>query len=80
MRNEIHIVLSSSNEFIEHCSTTMVSVLYNLSDEYFAHFYILSYDLTEKNKKKLAQLNKIKKCIIEYPCFGASRSWVRVFI
>lgn len=69
MSNEIHIVLSSSNEFIEHCSTTMASVLYNLSDEYFAHFYILSYDLTEKNKKKLAQLNKIKKCIIEYPCF-----------
>lgn len=50
MSNEIHIVLSSSNEFIEHCATTMASVLYNLSDKYIAHFYILSYDLTEKNR------------------------------
>ena len=69
MIKTIHIVLSSSNEFIEHCATTMASILYNLSEDYMAHFYILSYDLTDKSKKKLAKLNKIKKCIIEYPSF-----------
>lgn len=68
-KSGIHIVLSSSEEFIEHCATTMASILYNLSSDYFAHFYILSYDLTDKSKKKLAKLNKIKKCIIEYPIF-----------
>lgn len=69
MLKEIHIVLSSSNEFIEHCATTIASILYNLSQKYYPHFYILSYDLTDKNKKKLEKLNKIKKCIIEYPSF-----------
>lgn len=68
-KKNINILLCSSNEFIEHCATTMVSILYNLSNDYMAHFYILSYDLTDKNKKKLEKLNKIKKCIIEYPSF-----------
>ena len=69
MEKDIHIVLCSSNEFIEHCATTMASILYNLSKDYIAHFYILSYDLTDQNKKKLKKLNKIKQCTIEYPQF-----------
>lgn len=68
-KKDIHIVLSSSDEFIEHCATTMASILYNLSEDYMSHFYILSYDLTDKNKKKLIKLNKIKPCAIEYPQF-----------
>lgn len=66
---DLQIVLSSSNEFIEHCATTMASILYNLSEDYMVHFYILSYDLSDKNKKKLKKLNKIKQCTIEYPQF-----------
>ena len=69
-KKDIHIVLSSSNDFIEHCATTMASILYNLSNDYFAHFYILTYDLTKKSKRKLFKLSKIKQCIIEYPKFN----------
>ena len=57
-KKDIHILLCSSNEFIEHCATTMASILYNLSEDYIAHFYILSYDLTDKNKKKLKKLRQ----------------------
>lgn len=66
----IHIVLSSSNDFIEHCATTMASILYNISRKYFVKFYILSYDISEKNKKKIDKLKKIKTCTIEYPSFN----------
>ncbi len=69
MIKPIHIVLSSSNEFLPHCAAAMASILYNLSDEYQAHFYILSYDITDKNKQKLKKLNKIKPCKIQYPQF-----------
>lgn len=66
---EIHIVLSSSDSFMPYCATAMASILYNISDEYFARFYILSYDITDRSKKKLSKLSNIKKCSIEYPQF-----------
>lgn len=67
--NSIHIVLASSNEFVPYCATTMASILYNVAKDRYVHFYILTYDITVKNKKKLDKLKKIKDCSIEYPQF-----------
>ncbi len=47
----------------------MASILYHADKKRNVHFYILSCDVTDKNKKKLATLNKIKPCSIEYPQF-----------
>ena len=65
----IHIVLSSSNQFIEHCASTMASILCNIAKDYFVIFYILSYDISKKNKVKLNKLCKIRSCKIMYPKF-----------
>ena len=67
MRKEIPIVLISSNEYIEYCAVVMSSVLYNLESEYQIHFYVLSTDLSTKNKQKLNLLKKIKNFNITYP-------------
>ena len=67
--NDIHIVLSSSNEFVPYCATTMASILYNADKSRNIHFYILTCDITDSNKNKLEKLKKIKNCTIEYPTF-----------
>ena len=69
MKEDIHIVLSSSNEFVPYCATTMASILYNANKSKNIHFYILTYNITTKNKKQLDKLKKIKNCTIEYPIF-----------
>ena len=56
IKKDIHILLCSSNEFIEHCATTMASILYNLSKDYIAHFYILSYDLFNINNESIEEI------------------------
>ena len=70
MEKDIHIVLCSSNAFLPYCATTMASILYNVDKNKSVHFYILSYDITKKNKKKLERLKKIQNCVIEYPIFN----------
>ena len=72
MKQDIHIVLSSSNVFSPYCATTMASILYNISSDSSVHFYILTYDITPHNKKKFEKLKKIKDCTIEYPIFNSS--------
>ena len=49
---DIHIAMTSSNSFIEYCNTCMASILYNIKDECMVHFYILTFDITEKIRKK----------------------------
>lgn len=68
-KKDIHIVLSSSNEFVPYCATTMASILCNVDKSRNIHFYILTCDITPHNKNKLEKLKKIKDCTIEYPAF-----------
>lgn len=63
----IPIILISSNEFIPHCATTMASILHNINKSYHISFYILSFDLTDKNKNKLEKLKQIASCDIFFP-------------
>jgi len=72
-KKDIHIVLSSSKEFLPYCCTTMISILENLSEDSFAHFYIISFDIDEKSKKKVEKIKKIRDCSIEYPKFDESK-------
>lgn len=56
LKKEMPIALCADNKYIEHCATTMASVLYNISDDYIAHFYILNSGLTDKAKVKLNKM------------------------
>lgn len=64
---EIHIVLLSSDAFVEYCATTMASILYNIKEDYSVHFYILTRDIKQHNRKKLAKLSEIHPCTIDFP-------------
>lgn len=69
MTKDIHIVLSSSNEFMPYCATAMVSVLENVSKERYVHFYILSYDISPSSKKIIEKIKRKNKCSITYTEF-----------
>lgn len=70
MKHIIHIVLSSSNEFIEHCATTIASIIFNIQDGYFINFYILSFDISDKKKKLLNNMAQLNKCSINFPALN----------
>lgn len=57
LKKEMPIALCVGNKYIEHCATTMASILYNISDDYVVHFYISNSSLPNKEK---AKLNKIE--------------------
>lgn len=64
---EINICLSTDDNYIQHTATVVASILSNAkkSDNY--HFYILSSQLSDENKKKFDKLKMIKDCEIDYP-------------
>ena len=57
-QKDIHIVFTSSREFLPYCTTTMISILENISNNTFVHFYILSFDIDEESKKKIEKIKK----------------------
>lgn len=63
---EINICLSTDDNYIQHTATVVASILSNAkkSDNY--HFYILSSQLSDENKKKFDKLKKIKDCKVDY--------------
>lgn len=65
----IHVVMSSSKVFLPYCATTMASILFNLDPNRKINFYILSYDIDDKDKKNLRLLSKIKECNVFFPSF-----------
>lgn len=64
---DIHICLVSDNNYMVHTAETIASVLYNSNPRDTYHFYILSSIITDKNKKKLKKLRKIRDFTIKYP-------------
>lgn len=63
----IPIVLISSDEYIQYCATTMVSILLNIKRNIHINFYILSLNLTPVNKKILKEITKHFNCDIFFP-------------
>lgn len=67
MKEEINICLSTDDNYIHHTAAVVASVLSNAKRKDNYHFYILSTQLSDDNKKKFDKLKKIKDCRIDYP-------------
>jgi lipopolysaccharide biosynthesis glycosyltransferase len=67
MKEEINICLSTDDNYIQHTATVVASILCNAKRKDNYHFYILSTQLSDDNKKKFDKLKKIKDCKIDYP-------------
>ncbi len=56
---KIPVVLSSSNEYLPYCATTMLSMLNNVDKNFYLCFYILTNKkISQKLKKKITNLKK----------------------
>ena len=64
--NVINIVMSSSDEYSVHCGTLIISILKNSLPEETFHFYIIESGISEKHKKNLRQLTKIRPFDIDF--------------
>ena len=64
--NEINICLSTDDNYIQYTATVVASILSNAKRKDKYHFYILSTQLSDDNKKKFDKLKKIKNCQIDY--------------
>lgn len=62
----INVVLTSSDYYASYSTVTIYSILKNLSPEYKIKFHIISYDISEKNKKIIEQLKSYKDFEITY--------------
>lgn len=62
----IHICLSADNNYAQHVSVVIASVVHNLSDDYKAHFYLLDGGITDENKAKINSLAMLKDFDITY--------------
>ncbi len=60
-----HIVLASDNNFVQHMTCTIASILDNANDNSSLHFYILSDKISNEEQKKLKSITKIKPATIE---------------
>lgn len=67
MPEDIHICLVSDNKYMIHTAVVIASVLANSNKRDSYHFYILASGITEKNKRRLLKLKKIRDFEISYP-------------
>ncbi len=66
MQEIINICLSTDDNYIQHTATVVASVLSNAKRKDNYHFYILSTQLSDENKRKFDKLKEIKNCQIDY--------------
>ena len=64
MNEKINIFFAVNDLYVKYLSVTMASILMNTKSE--VSFFVISHDITDKSKKKLAQLKNIKNFDIEY--------------
>ncbi|MBD5405946.1 glycosyltransferase [bacterium] len=63
---EINIFFSSDDNYVEALSVAITSILQNSIKEDLFNFYILDMGISNKNKKKIQELVKIKQFNIEF--------------
>ncbi len=64
--NNIDIVLSSDNNYAQHCAVLIASILLNNKNKYRFNFHILDGGISSKNKHKISELNRIQDFSITY--------------
>ena len=60
MENFINVCFSSDNNYVQHLTTAMASVLKNLKSDSIIRFYILDGGISECNKKNILELSALK--------------------
>lgn len=55
-RDEINISFTINDSYIDHCCVVIKSILQNCSKEYKINFFILSEELSNKNKRKFSKI------------------------
>ena len=60
----VHVVFAINNSYSQQCAVVIASILKN-SDAFY-HFHVLDGGITDKNKRKLCKLKKIKDFNISY--------------
>ena len=66
MDNNIHIFFASDNNFVLPLYNALSSILRNANAQDNLNFYILDKDISENNKNKIKNLEKVKPFNIEY--------------
>ena len=64
--NDLHICFSTDDNYACYCGTAIASILLNANADEVIHFYIIDGGISEKNRKRLEELKKIKDCNIYF--------------
>ncbi len=64
--NVINICFSSDNNYAQHMSVAITSILKNTKEENQYNFFVLDGGISDKNKKNIEKLKKIKNFSIKY--------------
>lgn len=86
MENFINVCFSSDNNYVQHLTTAMASILKNLKSDSIIRFYILDGGISECNKKNILELSALKdfECIFydmskfDFSRFPMNRSYISV--
>ena len=62
----INICMAFDNNYAKYAGVTIASILSNALDDEILNFFILDDDITEENKQKISDLQKIKNFNITY--------------
>ena len=62
----IDVILSPDNNYVQHCTAVMSSILLNCDNTSYIRFHILDNNITRKNKEKMASLKNIRPFDINY--------------
>lgn len=66
IERNIDIVLSPDNNYVQHCTAVMCSILLNCDNTSYIRFHILDNNITEKNKEIMSSLKSIRPFDINY--------------
>lgn len=62
----IDIVFSSDDNYVQHCCAAIVSILLNSDASAYFRFYILDGGISKENKKKLLELKSIRDFSVQF--------------
>lgn len=65
-KSDIHIFFASDNNFAQHLTVAIASIVLNATSLDNLNFYILDGGISDKNKRKIEKLKKIKNFEIEF--------------
>ena len=65
-KETIDIVMSADDNYAQHCSVLITSILLNNKSNYVFHFHIIDGEITDKNKKLIEKAKSIKDFEISY--------------